>query len=227
MNNKVDLETRLHFRDWLRDELRNLDFYQRRGDHYLIREFAKYCVSKGAPIDEASLGRYLRDVEPVLPTPERCRALARVFGYAPARVLIHAGYLEGDDLFPPLTSDLKPEEVAQVIYHRNELVAEAAAGKGPFESLGALVEQVQESNPRVAEDVVSRPDASEIRQVFEKSAKSKSPGPAAQGAQALEEFMEAQKRVQVGELTPAGAAAPAEARQPQKVGGRGRQKQRV
>lgn len=103
MNNKVDPGTRLHFRDWLRKELRDLDFYQRRGDHYLIREFSKYCAEQGQIIDEASLGRYLREDDPVLPTPERCRALARVFGYAPIVPLVHAGYLEGMDLvaLPP------------------------------------------------------------------------------------------------------------------------------
>lgn len=44
------------FRDWLRECLRALEFYNRRGDHYLIREFHKYCVEHGQDIDEASLG---------------------------------------------------------------------------------------------------------------------------------------------------------------------------
>jgi len=95
VNNKVDLKTRLRFRDWLRNELKELEFYQSRGDHYLIREFANYCLEMNAPgIDEASIGRYVRDDEPVLPTPERCRVLAWVFGIPEAVVLGQAGYLE-------------------------------------------------------------------------------------------------------------------------------------
>jgi hypothetical protein len=135
MNNKVDLKTRLRFRDWLRNELRELDFYQRRGDHYLIREFAKFCVEHRAPIDEASLGRYLRDDEPVLPTPERCRALARVFEYAPVRVLIEAGYLEGNDLFPALTK----EAAAAKADERREIVSEAVEQAGNIEPLKIVV----------------------------------------------------------------------------------------
>lgn len=117
MNNKVDPETRIEFRDALRAELRRLDFYQRRGDHYLIREFAKYCVGqeeglrkawseftfpeKFFTIDEASLGRYLRDEEPVLPTPARVRALALILGLKPAYLMALAGYRdEFDDLEP-------------------------------------------------------------------------------------------------------------------------------
>jgi len=143
VNNKVDLKTRLRFRDWLRDELRNLDFYQRRGDHYLIREFAKFCVEHHAPIDEASLGRYLRDDEPVLPTPERCRALARVFEYAPVRVLIEAGYLEGKDLFPALTK----EEAAAKAGERREIVAEAIQQAGNVEPLKIIIDLMNQAYP--------------------------------------------------------------------------------
>src|SRR6476469_9602906 len=135
MNNKVDLQTRLRFRDWLRGRIFDLDFYQRRGDHYLIREFAKFCVEHRAPIDEASLGRYLRDDEPVLPTPERCRALARVFEYAPVRVLIEAGYLEGNDLFPALTKEAAAAKVGE----RREMVAEAVEQAGNVEPLKSSV----------------------------------------------------------------------------------------
>jgi hypothetical protein len=141
MNNKVDLKTRLRFRDWLRNELRDLDFYQRRGDHYLIREFAKYCVEHHAPIDEASLGRYLRDDEPVLPTPERCRALARVFEYAPVQVLIEAGYLEGNDLFPALPKD----EAAAKAAERREIVAEATRAAGSIEPLKIIIDLMHQS----------------------------------------------------------------------------------
>jgi hypothetical protein len=145
MNNKVDLETRLRFRDWLRSELRELDFYQRRGDHYLIREFAKYCVEHAAPIDEASLGRYLRDEDPVLPTPERCRALARVFDYAPVKVLVQAGYLEGDDLFPPLPKDATAEQVAKEVASRKSVVAEATKSASAIVPLTTIVTLIQES----------------------------------------------------------------------------------
>jgi hypothetical protein len=138
MNNKVDLKTRLRFRDWLRNELRDLDFYQRRGDHYLIREFAKYCVEHHAPIDEASLGRYLRDDEPVLPTPERCRALARVFEYAPVKVLIEAGYLDGNDLFPAAAKDESATD-------RREIVAEAARQAGNIEPLKIIIGLMQQA----------------------------------------------------------------------------------
>lgn len=151
MNNKVDVQTRLHFRNWLRDELRDLDFYQRRGDHYLIREFAKYCVEKGAPIDEASLGRYLRDDDPVLPTPERCRSLARVFGYEPIRVLIQAGYLEGNDLFPLLPKDPSADQVSKAVAMRTAVekkLRTAAQDLGKDEdgrSLSILADQVEQS----------------------------------------------------------------------------------
>lgn len=143
MNNKVDLKTRLRFRDWLRKELRDLDFYQRRGDHYLIREFAKFCVEHHAPIDEASLGRYLRDDEPVLPTPERCRALARVFEYAPVKVLIEAGYLEGNDLFPALTKEAAAAKVGE----RREIVAEAVEQAGNIEPLKIVVDLMVQAYP--------------------------------------------------------------------------------
>jgi hypothetical protein len=143
VNNKVELKTRLRFRDWLRNELRELDFYQRRGDHYLIREFAKFCVEHRAPIDEASLGRYLRDDEPVLPTPERCRALARVFEYAPVRVLIEAGYLEGNDLFPALPK----EEAAAKADERRAIVAEAEEQAGDIEPLKIIVGLMVQAYP--------------------------------------------------------------------------------
>lgn len=150
LNNKVDVQTRLHFRDWLRDELRRLDFYQRRGDHYLIREFAKYCVEQGAPIDEASLGRYLRDDDPVLPTPERCRSLARVFEYEPIRVLIQAGYLEGDDLFPLLPQKPEPGQVSKAVELRKAVAQKLKTdaqelGEEDGRSLNILADQVDQS----------------------------------------------------------------------------------
>lgn len=59
MNIEIPIEQRIIFQNWLREQLKALDFYQKRGDFYLIREFMKFCVEKGHPIDEASLGRYI------------------------------------------------------------------------------------------------------------------------------------------------------------------------
>lgn len=101
MNITIDDETRESFRDWLRDQLRKLDFYNRRGDHYLIREFHKYCAEHGQDIDEASLGRYLRDENPVIPTPDRCRALAAVLGLRAIDVMMAAGLVNEEDLVAP------------------------------------------------------------------------------------------------------------------------------
>lgn len=58
MNIGGTAEARASFGDWLRAKLRACDpaFYYARGDHYLIREFRKYCEAVGHPIDEASLG---------------------------------------------------------------------------------------------------------------------------------------------------------------------------
>jgi len=98
MNIEMAPETRAAFRDWLRGELRRLEFYNRRSDHYLIREFHKYCAEKGQDIDEASLGRYLRDENPVIPTPERCRALAAMFKIPAIEVMKHAGLVMDSDM---------------------------------------------------------------------------------------------------------------------------------
>jgi hypothetical protein len=98
MNISVAQETRIAFRDWLRDQLKQLEFYNRRGDHYLIREFHKWCAEHGQDIDEASLGRYLRDDNPVIPTPDRCRALAAVFGMPPIDVMKAAGLVYDSDM---------------------------------------------------------------------------------------------------------------------------------
>lgn len=92
-----DEQRRATFRDWLRAELRRLDYYQRRGDRYLISEFSRDAEKAGAHVEEVSLGRYLRDENPVLPTPENCRELARGLQRHPADVLIMAGYLIPDD----------------------------------------------------------------------------------------------------------------------------------
>lgn len=98
MNINVDQATREAFRDWLREQLRQLEFYNRRGDHYLIREFHRYCAEHGQDIDEASLGRYLRDENPVIPTPERCRALGAVLHLPAIEVMKAAGLVIDADM---------------------------------------------------------------------------------------------------------------------------------
>jgi hypothetical protein len=94
-----DEHRRYAFRDWLRQQLVELDFYQRRGDRYLVSEFARYASSLGARVEEVSLGRYLRNENPVLPTPESCRELAKALGKHPAEVLLEAGYLSPEDFY--------------------------------------------------------------------------------------------------------------------------------
>lgn len=94
-----DEQRRATFRDWLRAELRRLDYYQRRGDRYLMSEFARDAEKVGAHVEEVSLGRYLRGENPVLPTPESCRALAQALGRHPVEVLVMAGYLTSDDFY--------------------------------------------------------------------------------------------------------------------------------
>ncbi len=94
-----DERRRCAFRDWLRSELARLEFYQRRGDRYLVSEFTRYADSLGAHVEEVSLGRYLREVNPVLPTPESCRELARALARHPIEALLAAGYLTPDDFY--------------------------------------------------------------------------------------------------------------------------------
>lgn len=111
-----DDHRRYAFRDWLRKELRDLEFYQRRGDRYLVSEFARYADQLGARVEEVSLGRYLRDENPVLPTPESCRELARALGRHPAEVLLEAGYLTPEDfLFVP-PAGAQQEDLARQLH---------------------------------------------------------------------------------------------------------------
>jgi hypothetical protein len=104
-----DEQRRYAFRGWLQAELRRLDFYQRRGDRYLVSEFARYAKQLGARVEEVSLGRYLREKDPVLPTPESCRELARALELHPAEVLIKAGYLVPEDFYDPPAGGPTPE----------------------------------------------------------------------------------------------------------------------
>ncbi|GEM_PF-683062 len=118
-----DENRRYAFRDWLRSELARLDFYQRRGDRYLVSEFARYAQQKGARVEEVSLGRYLREDNPVLPTPESCRELARALDRHPAEALLEAGYLTPEDFYympgpevGPETLEQQREEIARASY---------------------------------------------------------------------------------------------------------------
>lgn len=175
MNNKVDPAKRTHFRDRLRTRLLELDFYQRRGDHYLIREFAKYCIEQGAPIDEASLGRYLRDDDPVLPTPERCRLLARVFGVPPLQILIEAGYFEGDDLFQPLPEDSSAIEVTAALEARHIAVRrlQEAALDATF---GPIAATLGPSIQRLESQVATQAHQTQARQPTHTGSSSSSSG---------------------------------------------------
>jgi len=115
MRYTIDEERRYAFRDWLRSELQRLDFYQRRGDRYLVSEFWRYADSLHARVEEVSLGRYLREENPVLPTPESCRELARALGRHPAEVLLEAGYLTPDDFYYLPSAGATAEELRQQI----------------------------------------------------------------------------------------------------------------
>ena len=108
-----DENRRYAFRDWLRSELARLDFYQRRGDRYLVSEFARYAQQKGARVEEVSLGRYLREDNPVLPTPESCRELARALDRHPAEALMEAGYLTPEDFYYIPGPEIDPEMLEQ------------------------------------------------------------------------------------------------------------------
>jgi hypothetical protein len=113
MRYTIDEKRRYAFRDWLRSELRRLDFYHRRGDRYLVSEFWRYADSLDAHVEEVSLGRYLREENPVLPTPESCRELAKALGRHPAEVLLEAGYLVAEDFYYLPESGVTPEDLHQ------------------------------------------------------------------------------------------------------------------
>ncbi len=111
MNIEISKEQREAFRDWLRKQLRDLDFYIRRTDWYLIREFHKYTIEKGHPIDEASLGRYLRIDNPVVPTTVTCRDLAAILGIPAIDVMKAAGLvLDSDWETPPDWEESQEEQ---------------------------------------------------------------------------------------------------------------------
>ncbi|HEU5347852.1 MAG TPA: hypothetical protein VFU63_04495 [Ktedonobacterales bacterium] len=101
MNIEISKEQREAFRDWLRAKLRELDFYQRRGEFYLIREFHKYTIEKGHPIDEASLGRYINRDNPVVPTTVTCRDLGAILGIPAIDVMKAAGLVRDEDWETP------------------------------------------------------------------------------------------------------------------------------
>lgn len=112
MNIEISLEQRIAFRDWFRAKLREIEppFYNTRGDHYLIREFSKHCTELGHPIDEASLGRYLREENPVIPTTVTCRDLGAIFGIPAIDVMKAAGLVFDSDWDTPPDWEAKQEK---------------------------------------------------------------------------------------------------------------------
>src|SRR5690348_4655695 len=101
MNIEISKEQREKFRDWFRAQLKALEFYNRRGDWYLIREFHKYTIEKGHPIDEASLGRYINRENPVVPTTVTCRDLGAILGIPAIDVMKAAGLVVDSDWETP------------------------------------------------------------------------------------------------------------------------------
>jgi hypothetical protein len=106
MNQPTSDEQRIIFQNWLRDQLKALDFYIKRTDSYLVREFHRYTVEHGHPIDEASLGRYINrgqafEGRPVVPTPDTCRDLAAVLGIPAIEVMKQAGLVREEDFKKP------------------------------------------------------------------------------------------------------------------------------
>jgi len=110
MNIEITMEQRIAFRDWLRERLKALDFYVTRGDWYLIREFHKFTVEKGHPIDEASLGRYINRDNPVVPTTVTCRDLGAIFGIPAIDVMKAAGLVYDSDWDEPRDIQQQGEE---------------------------------------------------------------------------------------------------------------------
>lgn len=143
-----DDHRRYAFRDWLRAELARLDFYQRRGARYLVSEFARYADEQDAHVEEVSLGRYLREENPVLPTPESCRELAKALGRHPVEVLLEAGYLTPDDFYyMPATvneDDLQRQmrEIDRYTYLPEAIRAQMKA------SLARQLSQITQAQPR-------------------------------------------------------------------------------
>lgn len=147
-----DDHRRYAFRDWLREELRRLDFYQRRGDRYLVSEFARYADHLGARVEEVSLGRYLRDENPVLPTPESCRELARALGRHPAEVLLEAGYLMPEDFYYMPPAGVQHDELARQLHEIDQYSYLPEAIRARMKaSLERQLQQVAEM-PRPSED---------------------------------------------------------------------------
>jgi hypothetical protein len=110
MNIEITMEQRIKFRDWLRAQLKQREFYVSRGDFYLIREFHKFTIEKGHPIDEASLGRYINRDNPVVPTTVTCRDLGAILGIPAIDVMKAAGLVRDDDWeTPPDWSDQREE----------------------------------------------------------------------------------------------------------------------
>ncbi len=150
------------FRDWLRGELARLDFYQRRGDRYLVSEFARYADTLGARVEEVSLGRYLREDNPVLPTPESCRELARALGRHPAEVLLEAGYLTPEDFYYMPSPAIEAQELQRQLreIERYEYLPEAirAQIKTSLERHLQLIEHPRQGEREPVGDIPTHTD---------------------------------------------------------------------
>ena len=150
-----DDNRRYAFRDWLRHELARLDFYQRRGDRYLVSEFARYADQLGARVEEVSLGRYLREENPVLPTPESCRELARALGRHPAEVLLEAGYLTPEDFFYMPSVGMEQEELTRQLQEIDRYTYVPEAIRSQMKA--SLERQIEQVVPSVQEQMRQRP----------------------------------------------------------------------
>jgi hypothetical protein len=157
-----DDQRRYAFRDWLREKLDDLDFYQKRGNRFLVSEFARYADSLGARVEEVSLGRYLRAENPVLPTPESCRELARALGRHPADVLMAAGYLTPEDFTFSPSVDISSEELRRQLQEIDRYTYVPPAIRAQMKmSIERRLQQMElERPPRVAEPVKGSTGAS-------------------------------------------------------------------
>ncbi|MBF6590866.1 MAG: hypothetical protein IVW57_10105 [Ktedonobacterales bacterium] len=147
-----DEQRRDAFRGWLQAELRRLDFYQRRGSRYLVSEFARYAKQLDARVEEVSLGRYLREKDPVLPTPESCRELARALGRHSVEVLMRAGYLTPEDFYYLPNGVLSTEELRR---HQEEIDGYTYLPAAIRELLKAALEHQPRVPHRATADVVA------------------------------------------------------------------------
>jgi len=99
---KSDPQVQQEFLEWMTEHAKKLDFIWPRGEHVLVRQLYRWMQGRlkdtglEAP-DEASLGRYFRPENTVLPTPERARAIATAFGEPAIDLLTLLRYVLPED----------------------------------------------------------------------------------------------------------------------------------